>query len=193
MVVKSQFDDSLRCLLSAYRVELLPRGTAPLVSISGGQDSIFLAWTVFQFQKERSLSPIWLYHNHLWHSESFLHGRHSLRLAFIFGWPALYALPFHSILHEASASDYRRKSRRRLCIFYGTNEVLIGHTKTDRMESLLFNLFRGSLNRMPLPEQDVFPFETSSASLFDLEGSYLAWSPPIFPPSGCGALRTHRL
>jgi len=192
MVTKSQFD-SLRCLLSAYKMGCLPRETTLLVSISGGQDSIFLAWTLFQFQKKQQLVPIWLYHNHLWHAESFFHGRHSLRLAFVFGWPALYTLPFHPALDEAAASGYRRRSRRRLCAFYGTGEVLVGHTKTDRMESALFNLFRGSLNRRaPLPLQDEFPLETGSLNLFALDGLCLAWAPPTFPLSGCNVFRVCR-
>jgi len=192
MIVQSQFDN-LRSLVSAYKMDCLPRQTAPLVSISGGQDSTFLAWTLFQFQKERQLAPIWLYHNHLWHTESFLHGQHSFRLAFVFDWPTIYTLPFHATFDEAAASDYRRRSRRRLCTFYGTGEVLVGHTKTDRMESFLFNLFRGSLNdSSPLPGQDEFPLETGSADLFALDGSSLAWVPPTFPLSGYNAFRACR-
>lgn len=142
------------CVPSLYRADLFGRELAPLVSLSGGQDSIFLAWFVFHLQEERQLRPIGLYHNHLWHAEGFFHGLHCLRLSFLFGWPFLYTIPLHPVFDERQAWGFRHHVRGRLALFYDTPQVLLGHTKTDRMESFLFHLFRGSLHRHdPLPEQ----------------------------------------
>jgi len=185
---------------SIYPKALLLPGSAPMVSISGGQDSIFLAWTVFHFQNERQLAPIWLYYNHLWHTEGFFHGLHSLRLAFVFGWPVLYVLPFHSIDDEDSAWRFRRQLRGRLGSFYETNEVLLGHTRTDQMESFLFSLLRCSLRQGSfLREQQFFPppsteadvFETTPSSLFALERLRLNWASPQAFSSACMTIRTH--
>lgn len=183
MLSDSKFNSFLGAF-SSYKEDLLVRGSAPMVSVSGGQDSIFLAWTVFHFQRERQLSPMWLYYNHLWHTEGFFHGVLSFRLAFIFGWPVLYTLPFHPVYDEESAWEFRRRLRQRLCSFYGTGEVLLGHTKTDQIESFLFHLLRGSLHQgSAFPEQRRFSFlppvpaavEEAPLSLFTLERSSLDW------------------
>lgn len=201
LMPNSQFNSFLG-VFSAFKKNLLVRGSAPVVSVSGGQDSIFLAWTVFHLQTERRLSPIWLHYNHLWHSEGFFHGIHSLRLAFIFGWPALYTLPFHPIYDEELAWEFRQRLRRRLCSFYGTNEFLLGHTKTDQMESFLFHLLRRSLHRGSFfSEQRHFSLlpsvsatlETNPSGLFDLERPRLDWSPPTYLSSMYDSVRTHSL
>lgn len=184
---------------SVYKADLLARGSAPIVSVSGGQDSFFLAWTLFHFQKERHLSPIWLYHNHLWHSEGVFHGIHSLRLAFIFGWPALLTLPFHPVWGEDVAWAFRQRLRRRLGLFYGTSEVFVGHTKTDQMESLLFHLLRGSWHQgSSFPEQRRFsslPFGSavvvcSPSTLFALDEGHLDWAPSKAPDGDVDAFES---
>jgi len=201
MIPDSKFNSFLGAF-SSYKEDLLLRGSAPMVSISGGQDSIFLAWTVFHFQNERQLFPIGLYCNHLWHAEGFFHGVHSLRLAFIFGWPVLYTLPFHPVYDEELAWEFRRRLRQRLCSFYGTDQVLLGHTKTDQMESFLFHLLRGSLHEGSFfPEQRRFSFlspepttvEATPLNLFTLESSNLDWSPVTPLSSAYGIVRTHSL
>lgn len=199
MIPDSTFNTALGSF-SMYKKDLLLPGSAPMVSISGGQDSIFLAWLVFHFQNERQLAPVWLYYNHLWHTEGFFHGLHSLRLAFVFGWPVLYVLPFHSIYDEESAWEFRRQLRHRLSSFYETGEVLLGHTKTDQMESFLFHLLRGSLQQGSFfREQRLFPppltapaaVETTPSILFALERVRLDWTPPQVFACACVTIRTH--
>lgn len=173
--------------LSGLHPDSVVRDAAPLVSISGGQDSILLAWSLFLLQSERRLSPIWLYHNHLWHAEGFHHGLHCIRLAFIFGWSFIDTVPFQPIFEEEVAWDFRQRLRGRLCAFYGTEEVFLGHTKTDQIESLLFHLFRGSLRTDSiLPrayQRSLRPLaapviESLPASLFLLEGTRTHWTVP---------------
>lgn len=182
-------------------VPLVP-GTAPLVSVSGGQDSLFLAWTLFQCQRTYALSPLWLYHNHLWQAEGFFHGLHGLRLAFVFGWPFLGTLPFHRIFDEEAAWDFRQCLRARLCGFYGSTEVFLGHTKTDHLESFLFHLFRGSLTAEPLftevREEAFGPsgalvVEKSPRRLFSLEGSPVVVEAPTFHSGAYRKIRTTAL
>jgi hypothetical protein len=161
----------------AVHEDLFGWDNAPLVSISGGQDSLFLAWSVFQMQKQRRLQPTWLYHNHLWHAEGFFHGVHCLRLAMLFGWPFVYTLPLHPVFDEERAWDFRHRLRGRLCAFYDTHDVLVGHTKTDRTESLLFHLLRGSLHQDALfPRQRIF--SPSRQELFTCSEHTLSWEAP---------------
>lgn len=167
------------CLRFISRADLFGRELSPLVSLSGGQDSIFLSWFVFHVQDERQLRPIGLYHNHLWHAEGFFHGLHCLRLTFLFGWPFLYTMPMHPVFDERQAWGFRHHLRGRLALFYDTPQVLLGHTKTDRMETFLFHLFRGSLQRHdPLPEQcdfrdNPFPVITDHSSNFTQDDTFI--------------------
>lgn len=184
--------NSFQCVLSAYKSDLLSPGTRPLVSMSGGQDSIFLAWATFLLQHDKNLAPQSLYHNHLWHVQGLFHGVHCLRLASVFGWPFLYTLPFRAVFDEGRAWSFRQHLRERLASFYDTTDVFVGHTKTDRIESFLFHFLRGSLHPNALfPDQRHFApplteavkIESSPSTLFAFERSALVFEAPVFLPS----------
>lgn len=188
--------NSFQCAFALSK-DLLSRDTKLLVSISGGQDSMLLAWLILQCQFEKKLSPVWLYHNHMWHAEGFFHGIHCWRVSIVFGWPFLYSLPFQGIFHEDKGWAFRYQSRRRFCTFYNLGEVLLGHTRTDRSESILFHFLRGSLFQTKhllgvktnvLPDQQTYPLNTcplpkiemSPSSIFSLNQSSLTFLSPTF-------------
>jgi len=198
MIPNSQFS-SFPCV-SALSQYLVSRHTRLLVSVSGGQDSILLAWVILQFQIQRKLSPIWLYHNHMWHSEGFFHGVHCWRLASLYNWPFLYTIPFQVTFSEDKGWAFRYHLRGRLSAFYKVPEVVLGHTRTDRSEALLFNFLRGSLSQtrnslkvqtVVLPEQrkyslnlhSVNNIEISPSRIFSLDHSSLAFFTPTFSAS----------
>lgn len=215
MIPNSNFLTRFLAALVAEKRELFPRAPAPLISVSGGQDSVFLAWVVFHLyalpefralpttDALQSRGPVCLYHNHLWHAEGFFHGLHCLRLAFIFGWPFVSTLPFHAIFDEDGAWEFRQRLRRRLCVFYATPEVCVGQTKTDQMEAFLFHLFRGSLgsfaavDRQALMDHDAHPVaqttgpqsvESTPFHLFALDASTFTFEQPTFSSSAYASL-----
>jgi tRNA(Ile)-lysidine synthase TilS/MesJ len=197
MIPKAQLN-SVNFPLSSYRHDFI-RHKAPLISVSGGQDSILLALLIFQMQKEGEFSPLWLYHNHLWHAEGFFHGVHCWRLSIVFGWPFISTLPFQATVGEGLGWAFRYRLRGRLCAFYKTGEVLLGHTKTDRTESLLFHFLRGSLSQAyRFPEQRAYSLKTPSinkvenkpSSLFYQDRPSFFFMPPTFAVSASRTIRT---
>lgn len=186
--------------LALYK-NLVSRDMRLLISVSGGQDSMLLAWVIFQFQLKNNLLPIWLYHNHMWHAEGFFHGVHCWRVSVVFDWPFLCTLPFRGISDEDKGWAFRYHLRRRLCAFYQTKEVLLGHTRTDRSESILFNFLRGSafqidqesflsnqrtysLNTLPLTK-----IETLPSNIFSLNQSALIFISPTFSASASRSIK----
>jgi hypothetical protein len=204
MISNSRFN-SFPCAL-AFSKNLASCETRLLVSVSGGQDSMLLAWVILQFQIESKLSPIWLYHNHIWHAEGFFHGVHCWRLSIVFDWPFLYTLPFQGIFDEDKGWAFRYHLRRRLSSFYKTREVLLGHTRTDRSESILFNFLRGSLfqpqhsldvKKHFLPDQRTYSLNTpplpkiemSPSIIFSLSQSSLTFISPTFSTSASSSIK----
>lgn len=198
--------NGINCAVAYYK-GLVSRNTKLLVSSSGGQDSMLLAWLILQFELENELFPIWLYHNHLWHSEGFFHGVHCWRVSIVFDWPFLYTLPFHGIFSEDKGWAFRYHVRRRLCAFYNMGEVLLGHTRTDQAETMLFKFLRGSLFQAKhfseaktpfLPEQRTYSLNTCQlikieqlpSNIFSLNQSSLAFVSPTF---SAGASRSIKL
>jgi len=190
----------------AFSKDLVSCDTRVLVSVSGGQDSMLLAWLLFQFQLESKLSPIWLYHNHMWHPEGFFHGVHCWRVSIVFDWPFLYTLPFRGIFDEEKSWAFRYHLRRRLCAFYNIADVFLGHTRTDRSESILFNFLRGSLFQSKhlfdvktpiLPTQRTYSLnvgpltkiEILPSNIFSLNQSSLTFISPTFSAGASRAIK----
>jgi hypothetical protein len=168
---------------------------------------MLLAWLLLRFQLENNLSPVWLYHNHMWHPEGFFHGIHCWRVSIVFDWPFLYSLPFQEIFDEQKSWAFRYHLRRRLCAFYNITDVFVGHTRTDRSESILFSFLRGSLfqpkhrlgiktsilpkqrtyslNVVPLTKIEILP-----SNIFSLKKSSLDFISPAF---SAGASRSIKL
>ena len=55
-----------------------------------------------------------------------------------------FFLPIESVLCEQKAREWRHKSIQRTCAFYHFECCTQGHTKSDRVETILFNILRGT-------------------------------------------------
>lgn len=118
-----------------------------LLAISGGQDSACLTAVAVQMQQQWSSSFGVVSCNHLWQQDSFHGGAHVCRLAFHVHWPLYFATPPLHIVNEAGARSWRYNSIQRIGHFYCFSTICAGHTASDRIETVLFNLIRGSGTR----------------------------------------------
>ncbi|MFM9089559.1 MAG: tRNA lysidine(34) synthetase TilS [Cyanobium sp.] len=126
---------------------LLPNGASLLMAISGGQDSMALLGLL------RDLQPLHGWHLSLWHGN---HGWHSDAVGQAQALQA-WAEHQHLTLHgqraepppatEAEAREWRYSCLGRQAEALGCTHVLTAHTATDRAETLLLNLARGSHRR----------------------------------------------
>ena len=127
-----------------------------LMSVSGGQDSMCLFILFFCIENQHSLILNLLWNNHLWHKNSFFVARHLFKLSFLFKKRIHNVLAVNSVKSELKARKWRLKSSRRLSSFYNYSALVKGHTATDKVETLLLNLFRGTANTSPFTATDSF-------------------------------------
>ena len=133
-----------------------------LISFSAGQDSVTLLILLFGIQSQSSLKLNLLWNHHLWHKDSFFITRHVLKLSFLFKTSSHSVIAIAPVKTELQARQWRLKAARRLSNFYKYQNVMQAHSGTDKIETLLLNLFRGTGNISPFHSSD-FPFNFSQA------------------------------
>ncbi|MEB3331616.1 MAG: tRNA lysidine(34) synthetase TilS [Synechococcaceae cyanobacterium] len=126
---------------------LLPRGEGLLLAVSGGQDSIALT-ALLQDLRRLHGWRLWLWHgDHRWRAES---DRQASELA---AWAETRQLPLsidtwqQPIAAEAAAREWRYRCLAAAALRLGASHVVTGHTASDRAETALLNLARGSHRR----------------------------------------------
>jgi tRNA(Ile)-lysidine synthase len=127
--------------LSPY---LLPRGSSILVAVSGGQDSLCLARLLQVCQ------PRWQWHlaiahcDHQWRTDSAANMQHVQQLASDWGLPFHLRTAEEPPQNEAAARQWRYAMLEEMALEAQCQIVVTGHTRSDRAETFLFNLMRGS-------------------------------------------------
>jgi tRNA(Ile)-lysidine synthase len=126
---------------------LLPAGEPVLVAVSGGQDSMALLALLLDLRRLHHW-PLLLWHgNHNWRPEA---GEQARQLA---AWAAAQGLPIQidtwakPAPGEAAARAWRYDALAAAAQRLGAGRIATGHTASDRAETLLLNLARGSHRR----------------------------------------------
>ncbi|BAU10304.1 PP-loop protein [Leptolyngbya sp. NIES-3755] len=120
---------------------LLQKNQSILIAVSGGQDSLCLAQLMIDLRSRWNWYLAIAHCDHRWRSDSQQNAEHVATLA------KQWNLPFHlktadSIPgNEAEARNWRYAQ---LQLIEGFSAIITGHTASDRAETLLFNLIRGS-------------------------------------------------
>jgi len=126
---------------------LLPKGASLLVAVSGGQDSMAL---IGLLQDLRALHgwQLNLWHgDHGWRAEAAAQGEELAAWADAQHLPLLRQRAVPVPASEAEARQWRYDCLQRQAEALGCRHVLTGHTASDRAETLLLNLARGSHRR----------------------------------------------
>jgi tRNA(Ile)-lysidine synthase len=132
-----------------HHPELLPAGAPLLLALSGGQDSMALLGLLRDLQRLHHW-PLHLWHgDHRWRPES---GRVASELA---GWCRDQGLDLHvsswlrplDATSEATARHWRYGQLAEQARCLGVCHVVTAHTASDRAETMLLHLARGSHRR----------------------------------------------
>ncbi|NWF58903.1 MAG: tRNA lysidine(34) synthetase TilS [Fischerella sp.] len=124
--------------------QLFERNQRLLVAVSGGQDSLCLIKLLLDLQ------PKWGWYlgiahcDHRWRSDSQANAQHVENLAKNWGIPFYLEIAHEPLDSEAAARDWRYKVLGAIAQQHNYNCIVTGHTASDRAETLLYNLIRGT-------------------------------------------------
>jgi len=123
---------------------LLPAHQSLLVAVSGGQDSLCLIRLLLDLQHHWGWRLAIAHCNHRWRSDADANAEYIRQLA------ETWQLDYHNVTaaeplkSEAEARNWRYHSLAELARQQDSKCIVTGHTASDRAETLLYNLLRGS-------------------------------------------------
>ncbi len=125
---------------------LCEKGQNLLVAVSGGQDSLCLIQVLLDLQQKWQWNIAIAHCDHRWRSDSEDNAKHVANLAHDWNLPFFLetAGVNININSEASARNWRYQVLSNIAEEYAYDCVVTGHTATDRAETLLYNLIRGT-------------------------------------------------
>lgn len=123
---------------------LLPKHTPILIAVSGGQDSLCLAQLLIDLIPQWNWSLAIVHCDHRWREDSADNAAHVLKLGQEWNLPTWIETADHPARTEASARAWRYDIVADLARTEGYTAVVTGHTLSDRAETVLYNLIRGT-------------------------------------------------
>ena len=123
---------------------LLARNQRLLVAVSGGQDSLCLIKLLLD------LVPMWGWQlgiahcDHRWRPDSKANANHVEQLAQTWETSFYCCTAEQTLKSEAGARQWRYQALQAIADENGYNCIVTGHTASDRAETLVYNLIRGS-------------------------------------------------
>jgi tRNA(Ile)-lysidine synthase len=123
---------------------LLPKNSPVLVAVSGGQDSLCLVRLLIDLQPQWQWSLAVVHCDHCWRNDSADNAEYVLKLAKTWEVPAWVEVASGIARNEAAAREWRYETFSKVARVQGYTHVVTGHTGSDRAETLLYNLIRGS-------------------------------------------------
>ena len=123
---------------------LLPPAASLLVAVSGGQDSLCLLRLLVDLRHRWGWTLRVLHGDHRWRTDSAENAAFVQQLAAAWGVPCEVVTAEPPPASEAAARTWRYGELGQAAITHGCTHVVTGHTASDRAETLLYNLMRGS-------------------------------------------------
>ncbi|MBC6424267.1 MAG: tRNA lysidine(34) synthetase TilS [Hormoscilla sp. SP5CHS1] len=124
--------------------QLLPKNSPILVAVSGGQDSLCSLKLLLDLQPKWGWELAIAHCDHRWRADSQANAQHVEKLAQTWGLPYYQQTATEALNSEAAARQWRYQALSAIATKYGQEYIVTGHTASDRAETLLYNLIRGS-------------------------------------------------
>ena len=123
---------------------LLPKNSRVLMAVSGGQDSLCLARLLIDLQPQWHWSLDIVHCDHRWREDSAENARHVCELAERWKVPVQVEAAKVIPANEAEAREWRYTVFAQVARGQEFSHVVTGHTASDRAETTLYNLIRGT-------------------------------------------------
>ncbi|MBD2094852.1 tRNA lysidine(34) synthetase TilS [Trichocoleus sp. FACHB-591] len=124
--------------------QLLPRQRRLLIAVSGGQDSLCLAKLLLDLQPKWNWQVAIAHCDHRWRTDSEANATHVQQLAQSWQVEFYQRTATQALPSEAAARTWRYQALTELAQAHDYHYLVTGHTASDRAETLLYNLMRGS-------------------------------------------------
>ncbi|UKO96050.1 tRNA lysidine(34) synthetase TilS [Nostoc sp. UHCC 0870] len=123
---------------------LFERQQRLLVAVSGGQDSLCLFKLLLELQPKWGWELGIAHCDHCWRDDSQANAHHVETLAKNWGVSFYLATATKPVNTEAAARDWRYQALIAIAQANNYQYIVTGHTASDRAETLLYNLIRGT-------------------------------------------------
>lgn len=123
---------------------LLKRNQRLLIAVSGGQDSLCLTQMMLDLQPKWGWYLGIVHCDHKWRDDSQANAKYVEQLAAKWGIPFYLETASQPLKSEAAARNWRYQVFSAIAFANNYQCIITGHTATDRAETLLYNLIRGS-------------------------------------------------
>ena len=123
---------------------LLPHRSRILIAVSGGQDSLCLARLLIDIRPKWQWALAIVHCDHRWREDSAANAAHVVQLANTWQVPAQIEIAPVPPLSEAAARTWRYETLAKVARAQSYGYVVTGHTASDRAETILYNLLRGT-------------------------------------------------
>ncbi|MGD1702369.1 tRNA lysidine(34) synthetase TilS [Dapis sp. BLCC M229] len=124
--------------------KLLPENQRILIAVSGGQDSLCLTKLLLDLQSKWNWYLAVAHCDHKWRSDSEANANYVKELATNWQLPCYIQTANKVYKSEAEARKWRYQTLSKIANKSNFQYIVTGHTASDRAETLLYNLIRGS-------------------------------------------------
>jgi tRNA(Ile)-lysidine synthase len=115
-----------------------------LIAVSFGQDSIILLIIIFFIQNIFKESTFLIHCNHFYQKDNFYIIKEGFKISYLLNTNLFISCPINCQTSETKQRIWRHRIFKRTANLLQCDSIYIGHTKTDKIETFLFNLIRGS-------------------------------------------------
>ncbi|MTJ13624.1 tRNA lysidine(34) synthetase TilS [Anabaena sp. UHCC 0187] len=123
---------------------LFERNQQLLVAVSGGQDSLCLIKLLLDLQPKWGWDLAIAHCDHSWREDSQANAHHVENLARSWNTPFYLETANQPVNSEATARNWRYQALTKIAQVHNYQYIITGHTASDRAETLLYNLIRGT-------------------------------------------------
>lgn len=115
-----------------------------ICGISGGQDSILLVLILYHLKHLYKLQLTLVYCNHFWQVKNFYIVLQLFKIAYLINSPINIIVPNNKINSEEDGHFWRKEKFVQTLNYCQVNDLLLGHTLNDQIETALWHFLRGT-------------------------------------------------
>lgn len=115
-----------------------------LCTISGGQDSILNLILLYNLEALYEFQINLAYCNHFWQPTNFYSEFELLKFGYLINKPIANLVPKKRLISEEEAHFWRQYNFYQIGTYLNLNNIILGHTLSDQIETSLWHLIRGS-------------------------------------------------